>query len=56
MHGELDRLVPVRAVREAALRHPNLTLEVLDGIGHAPQLEAPGALVDVTARWLGATS
>jgi pimeloyl-ACP methyl ester carboxylesterase len=25
---------------------------VLDDAGHAPQMEAPGELVDATARWL----
>ena len=56
VHGALDRLVPVEAVRAAVLRHPELTLDVLDDIGHAPQLEAPEELVAVIDRWLSATT
>jgi pimeloyl-ACP methyl ester carboxylesterase len=52
VHGALDRLVPVGAARDAARRHPHLTLEILDDTGHAPQMETPQELVDAIARWL----
>jgi pimeloyl-ACP methyl ester carboxylesterase len=52
VHGALDRLVPVGAARDAARRHPHLTLEILDGTGHAPQMETPQELVGAVARWL----
>jgi pimeloyl-ACP methyl ester carboxylesterase len=54
VHGEEDRLVPVGLARTAAVRHPALDLEVLDGVGHAPQLEAPDRLLAVVAGWLDA--
>jgi pimeloyl-ACP methyl ester carboxylesterase len=54
VHGALDRLVPVAAARDVALRHPHLALQVLDDAGHAPQMEAPVELVDVVAGWLAA--
>ena len=54
VHGELDRLVPLTAARGAADRHPGVDLHVLDGIGHAPQLEDPDLLVEVVTGWLGA--
>ena len=54
VHGELDRLVPLVAARGAAERHPAVDLRVLDGIGHAPQLEDPDLLVEVVTGWLGA--
>jgi pimeloyl-ACP methyl ester carboxylesterase len=53
VHGEHDRLVPLAAVASAVARNPQVTLEVLDGVGHAPQLEDPERLTDVVARWLG---
>ncbi|HEX6350242.1 MAG TPA: alpha/beta hydrolase [Candidatus Dormibacteraeota bacterium] len=41
VHGARDRLVPVAAVRELVRLRPDWHLEVLDGIGHVPMLEAP---------------
>jgi len=52
VHGAEDRLVAAELARAAAERHPALSFEMLDGIGHAPQLEVPERLVEVTARWL----
>jgi pimeloyl-ACP methyl ester carboxylesterase len=54
VHGALDRLVPLVAARGAAARHDAIDLEVLEGIGHAPQLEDPGRVVDVVAGWMDA--
>lgn len=54
VHGEHDRLVSLLAARAAAERNAHVELEVLDGIGHAPQLEAPDRLVGVMAAWLDA--
>jgi pimeloyl-ACP methyl ester carboxylesterase len=53
-HGEHDRLVCVDLAHAAALRHPGLDVEVLHGVGHAPQLEVPDRLVEVVAAWLDA--
>ncbi len=54
VHGAEDRLVRSDLAREAGERHTDLTLEVLDGIGHAPQLEAPERLLEVAVDWLDA--
>lgn len=54
VHGEHDRLVSVDAARAAAARHAHVELQVLDGVGHAPQLEDPERLVAVLAGWLNA--
>ena len=51
LHGSEDRLVPVEAARHAARLHP-LDLTVLDGRGHAPQLEDPGMVIDEIETWL----
>ncbi len=52
VHGEDDRLVSVESARAAVARHPHLALEILPGVGHAPQMEAPRLLLDVVVPWL----
>ncbi|NUP08591.1 MAG: alpha/beta hydrolase [Polyangiaceae bacterium] len=42
-HGERDRIVPCALARETPCS-PTLRLEILEGIGHVPQLESPAAL------------
>jgi pimeloyl-ACP methyl ester carboxylesterase len=54
LHGALDRLVPLAAAHGAAARSVAIDLEVLDGIGHAPQLEDPARVVDVVTAWCDA--
>ncbi len=54
LSGEEDRLVSVRAAREAALRNPSWRLEVLPDVGHVPQLECPETVARLMADWLGA--
>src|SRR5574341_1431143 len=41
VHGALDRLVPLSSARSLARRRGDFSLEVIDGCGHAPQLEMP---------------
>ena len=53
LHGLLDRLVPVAAVRAAARAHPAWSLVVLPGVGHVPQLEAPQVCATEIGEWLG---
>ena len=53
IQGAGDRLVPLAASRELARRRPDWKLEVFDGIGHVPQLEAPGRFVETAEQWLG---
>lgn len=52
IHGTGDRLVPLRASRLLARLRPDWTLDVFEGFGHVPQLEAPERFVDSVARWL----
>jgi pimeloyl-ACP methyl ester carboxylesterase len=51
VHGSLDRLIPVAAARELARRRADWTLEVLEGIGHVPMMEAPSMFMDVLNGW-----
>jgi len=49
IHGARDRLVPLAYARSAVDRHTSWRFRFLHGVGHVPQLEAPG-------RWLAAVS
>jgi len=51
LHGADDELVPLAAARHAAATH-DLDFEVLDDLGHAPQLENPGRVIDAVASWV----
>ena len=53
IHGELDRLIPVIAVRDLIKRRPDWKLEVLEGVGHVPMMETPELFLRVVNQWLG---
>ncbi len=42
IHGARDRVIDVSTGRALGARLPNARLEVMEGIGHVPQMEAPG--------------
>ena len=50
--GDRDRLVHISSAHALGARHPDLDVVILEGIGHAPQLEAPQLFVDVVDEWL----
>jgi pimeloyl-ACP methyl ester carboxylesterase len=50
--GDSDRLVPLVAPQALAELRPDWTFEILDHVGHAPQLEVPERFVQVTGDWL----
>ncbi len=52
LHGAEDQLVSVGFAHAAAARHATLDLCVLEGVGHAPQLEEPQWFVDTVAAFL----
>ena len=54
VQGERDRLVRVEAARALAAVRPDWRLEVLDDVGHVPQLEAPERFLAVVEPWLRA--
>ena len=50
--GEADRLVPVAAMRQAAVRNPSWESVILAGVGHTPMLEVPDAVTGAIRAWL----
>jgi pimeloyl-ACP methyl ester carboxylesterase len=52
VQGDGDRLVPLAASRALAASRPDWRLEVLEGVGHVPQLEAPERFVELFGAWL----
>ena len=53
LHGEKDRLVPVRAARRVAAANPTWRFEVAPDAGHVPQLEVPEWTAHHVLDWLG---
>jgi pimeloyl-ACP methyl ester carboxylesterase len=52
IHGEEDRLIPAPAARQVAELRPDWTVELLAGVGHVPQIEAPDQTAAHINRWL----
>ena len=53
IHGTADRLVPIAAARAAIRANPAWSLREFGGVGHVPQLEAPGDTAAAVLGWLG---
>jgi pimeloyl-ACP methyl ester carboxylesterase len=51
LHGDADRLIPIRAARAAAAANPGWRFEVAPGVGHIPQLEVPGWVAEHVLDW-----
>lgn len=50
--GEQDAVLPAAHGVAAAKAVPRAWFELLDGVGHVPQIEASQALADIVQRWL----
>lgn len=53
--GDRDPIIPVSHAEEAHREFPNSRLEVLEGVGHVPQLESPGSFIATLQRFLDET-
>lgn len=51
VHGDQDRLVDVASARWLHRHRPDWQLEIMEGIGHVPQLEAPDQFMAIVDRW-----
>ncbi|MCW2608299.1 MAG: putative hydrolase [Frankiales bacterium] len=56
LQGALDRLVPASGVAQLAALQPGWQVEVLDGIGHVPQIEAPELTAALVLSFLATLS
>jgi pimeloyl-ACP methyl ester carboxylesterase len=54
LHGDRDRLVPIRAARLTAIANRYWRFEVAAGVGHVPMLEAPEWTAKQLLDWLPA--
>ncbi len=52
VHGAEDRLVAEANVRRLAELRPDWRYELLEDVGHVPQLEVPELFVDLVGGWL----
>jgi pyruvate dehydrogenase E2 component (dihydrolipoamide acetyltransferase) len=50
--GELDRVIPSRHAVAAVAAQPTAWLEIMEGVGHVPQVEAAPAFAVIVNRWL----
>lgn len=53
VHGNADAIVAPASARWAVDQRPDWTLVMMNGVGHIPMIEVPGAFADVVADWLG---
>lgn len=56
VHGVKDRIIHPDTARKVHRRLPGARLELLEGIGHVPQLEAPAAVARFLAQHLAAVA
>jgi pimeloyl-ACP methyl ester carboxylesterase len=55
IHGAIDQCVPVGVVERAGERFGEHTrVEILDGVGHFPHIEAPETVITLVADWIDA--
>ena len=52
IQGDCDRLVRLESARALAAARPDWRFEVLEDVGHVPQLEAPERFLAVVEPWL----
>jgi pimeloyl-ACP methyl ester carboxylesterase len=52
VHGTRDRLVSVKLARAAAKLYPRWDVEILEGVGHVPQLQVPERFAALVTSWL----
>jgi pimeloyl-ACP methyl ester carboxylesterase len=54
--GDRDQIIPVDHAYAAHTARPGSRLEVLADVGHFPQVERPGEVVDLIDDFIGSTS
>lgn len=52
IHGQHDRLVSIRQANAAAQKFDSWRFEIMDHVGHVPQLEDPGLVAATILEWM----
>jgi pimeloyl-ACP methyl ester carboxylesterase len=52
LQGAQDRLLPRSGLGQLAVLQPTWAVELLDGVGHVPQIEIPERTADIVLGWL----
>lgn len=53
--GDDDKIIPVAHAEHARAAMPSARIEILEGIGHFPQVEAPGRVIELIADFVAHT-
>ena len=53
IQGDQDRLVPVSAARDVAVRNPGWRYVELAGVGHVPQMQVPDRVAAEVLDFIG---
>jgi abhydrolase domain-containing protein 6 len=53
VHGLRDRVIDASTARELAARLPHARLEMLEGVAHVPQMEAPRLVAKLIGEFIG---
>ena len=56
IHGTEDRVVPVASALWAAEQRPDWKFELIENMGHTPQIEDPEMFTEMVEDWLGASA
>jgi pimeloyl-ACP methyl ester carboxylesterase len=52
IHGGRDRIVSARSAHAAASRRPEWTFQLIEDVGHVPQIEEPELTANTILQWL----
>ena len=52
IHGDRDRVVAPEAARQLARLRPDWEFDMMDGVGHVPQIEVPERFMATVTKWL----
>lgn len=54
--GDADHIIPVSHAEHAREAMPNARVEILEGIGHFPQVEAPDRVIELLSEFIASTA
>lgn len=54
--GDADAIIPVSHAEHARVAMPGARVEILEGVGHFPQVEAPGRVIELLSDFIATTA